>query len=153
MDGSELEALAQEPGLAVGVGVIRDRSIASGNSPIDWLLADGQLSSERAARVRAASLGIGLASPDQMGAFDDAAWLPPGLVRRGDLELIELGSDQLVVSSSRPTARLAREISTLFPDAAIAWRVSPGAEFAQDPRDLADGVSGEHPVLGAPGGL
>jgi len=153
MDGSELEALAQEPGLAEGVGGIRDRSIAAGSSPIDWLLADGQLSSERAARVRAASLGIGLASHDQMGAFDDAAWLPPGLVRRGDLELIELGSDQLVVSSSRPTARLAREISTLFPDAAIAWRVSPGAEFAQDPRDLADGVSGEHPVLGAPGGL
>jgi adsorption protein B len=152
MDGVELAALRAEPDLEPEVASIRDRSIAQGHSPIDSLLADRAISSQRAARLRARSLGIALAEPSEMNAFDDEAWLPPGLVRRGDLELIELGSDQLIVASPHPTARLAREISTLFPDAAIAWRVAPGAESAQDSGDLADGVSQEHPRPGAPGG-
>ena len=68
---------------------------------------------------------MALAQPSQLdpdGAYD---WLPPGWALRDDIQLVDLSPGSLVVAAPRPTPRLAREIATLFPDAAIAWRVAP----------------------------
>jgi hypothetical protein len=153
IDGCELEVFERTEEGAGGVEALVERSTSEGRSPLAQLLADRMITPGRAAQLRAASLGIGLAAPKEGGAASDTAWLPPGLVNRAGLELVEMGGDHLVVASSRPTARLAREISTLFPDAAIAWRVASSAEFAQESADLADALSGEHSLVGAPGGL
>lgn len=153
MDGCELEVLENSEEGAGGVEALVERSIAEGRSPITQLLAEGSVTVGRAAMLRASSLGIDLAAADEAGAERDTSWLPPELVQRADVELIDLGADQLVVASSRPTAHLVWEISTLFPDAAIAWRVTAGAEFTQESTDLADAVTGEHSLMGAPGGL
>ena len=153
MDGCELEVLENAEEGAGGVEALVERSIAEGRSPITQLLAEGSITVGRAAVLRASSLGIDLAAAAESGAERDTSWLPPDLVQRADVELIDLGADQLVVASSRPTAHLVWEISTLFPDAAIAWRVTPGADFAQESPELADAVTGEHSLMGAPGGL
>jgi len=152
MDGMELAAVYSEEDLAPRLAAIRDRSIEAGMSPIESLLASKEISPSRGARLRARSLGIEMAAASEMQSLEDEAWLPPGLTRRGDLDLVSLREGSIIVASSHPTARLAREVSTLFPDVAIAWRVSSAAEFTQEPTELADGVSGEHSALGAPGG-
>ena len=151
--GCELEVFERAEEGAGGVDELVERSVAECRSPIAQLVADGAVTTGRAAELRAASLGIGLVASLESGGIDSTSWLPPGLLQRADLRLVEMGNDELVVASSRPTARLAREISTLFPDAAIAWRVASSAEFAQATTDLADALSGEHSLVGAPGGL
>ncbi|MEE2830456.1 MAG: glycosyltransferase family 2 protein, partial [Myxococcota bacterium] len=153
MDGAELAALASDPVLVARTESIRDQAMARGCSPIELLVLLGELDPVRAARFRARVLGVALATPAQLDSVDDDAWLPPGLVRRGAVRLIDLGADHLVVASARPTARLAREISTLFPDAAIAWRVAPAEDRIQEPDEAADEQVGEHSTVSAPGGL
>ena len=152
MDGMELAALQTDASIAPQLAQIRDRSIAEGVSPIESLLTRGEISPQRAAQLRAASLGVPLSTPSEEPIVGDRDWLPPGLVRRGDLELLRLGQGELTVASSHPTALLARDISTLFPDVAIAWRVSPAAESIQDNHDLADGVHNEQSAFGVVGG-
>ncbi len=151
MDGAELKVIDEDPGWRGDLTELRDAALDAGKSPIDYLLAAGRIESQLGARLRARSLGVALARPSQIdpeGAYD---WLPPGWAVRDDIQLVDLSQGQLVVAAPRPTARLAREIASLFPDAAVAWRVAPYTRAVEVTTDEPDIQTGEN--LPAPGAL
>ena len=153
MDGVELAAIGMVPTLAPGLEGIRDSALAAGRTPIDDLEARGRIDASSAAELRARALGLPLATAGERQALATVGWLPEDLVSRADVRLVEYADDQMVLTAPRPTARLARELSTLFPDAAIAWRVSPALKSAQDFDVSTDELSARESTLEVPGVL
>ena len=132
---------------------IRDSALAAGRTPIDDLEARGRLDASGAAELRARSLGLPLAPAGEWQAIARPGWLPADLISRAVVRLVEYADDQMIVTAPRPTARLARELSTLFPDAAIAWRVSPALKSVQDFDVSTDELSARESTREVPGVL
>jgi adsorption protein B len=152
MDGMELRVIEDDPDWDGDIIELRNLAIDEGRSPIDQLRESGLIDANMAARLRARALGVALASPSQLDPDAPHEWLPPGWALRDDLQLVELSPGSLVVAAPRPTPRLARAVAALFPDAAIAWRVSPFHPSERTEGDESEIQTGSHAVATSPGG-
>ena len=135
MDGSELQAIAADPDWAGDLTDLAGASRSSGRSPVGYLLGTGGISADMAARLRARALGVALAGPTDDGSSLRHDWLPPGWALKDDIQLLDAQPGSLVIAAPHPTPSLAREVASLFPDQAIAWRVAPYSS------SLGEGVS------------
>ena len=125
MDGSELEAIEEDPNWDGDLGLLIRSARLAGKGPIEYLLAAGRIGPAMAARLRARSLGLPLAQQARLDEHEGNEWLPPGWALREDIQLVDLRPGMLVVAAPKPTADLVRRVATLFPDVAVAWRVAP----------------------------
>jgi len=152
MDGAELQAIAADPDWAGDLVDLSGAARDSGQSPINYLLAAGGVSPEMAARLRARALGVALAGPtaDASGTRHD--WLPPGWALKDDIQLLDVQPGSLVVAAPHPTPSLAREVASLFPDQAIAWRVAPFSNQIGERATEARWQQAPRPQVTAPGG-
>ena len=152
MDGSELAAIGADPDWAGDLVELARTARGQGRSPIDYLLSGGGISPEMAARLRTRSLGVALA-----GATTDADahrhdWLPPGWALKDDIQLLDVRPGSLVIAAPHPTPSLAREVASLFPDQAIAWRVAPYSNSIGERVTEARWQQASRPEVTAPGG-
>ncbi len=152
MDGTELRTIMEDPDWEGDLIALRNSAIDDGRSPIDFLLDHGRIDPQMAARLRARALGVALADPSQLYPEGTHDWLPPGWALRDDLHLIDLSGGSLVVAAPRPTPRLAREVATLFPDTAIAWRVAPYHRPETVSHEDSEYTTGSHQSVSSPGG-
>lgn len=152
LDGCELGAVAADPDWAGDLDALAEGAIRTGRSPIDYLLASGGVSPDMGARLRARAIGVALASPHGMEFESNTDWLPPGWALKGDIQLLDLQPDSMVVAAPHPTPSLAREVAALFPDFAIAWRVAPYSQNFDDRVEDSSWQTASSPSLGAPGG-
>jgi hypothetical protein len=136
MDGVELQAIVNDPGWEGDTAELARAARAAGRSPVEYLLGMDEVSPDMAARLRARALGVPLASAASLDELSGHEWLPPGWALRDDLQLLEVRPGNIVIAAPRPTPRLAREIATLFPDTAIAWRVAPFHRTLESTREV-----------------
>ncbi len=125
VDGIELSAIARDPGWSGDLSQLRDAARGSGRSPIDYLAAVDGVSPPAVGRLRARALGIPIAEATEIDADEPEDWLPPGWAQREDVQLVDLAPAGLLLATPHPTPQLARDVASLFPDTAIAWRVAP----------------------------
>ena len=128
IEGEELAALLCDKSLSLAVDEIRGAGADDGQSPIDYLESVGRIGRGAAARLRAIALGldIELADPPPPAGGE----LPPELVARHEIRVIESDARGLVLAAPRPTPLLANQVAELFIERAVAWRVLAG----EDPR-------------------
>ena len=153
MDGMELRVIEDDPDWDGDIVELRNQAIDEGRSPIDELRELGLIDANMAARLRARALGVALASPSQLDPDAPHEWLPPGWALRDDVQLVDLSRGSLVVAAPRPTPKLARAVAAVFPDAAIAWRVSPFHQPERTEGDESEIQTGSHAVASSPGGF
>ncbi len=125
LDGCELAAIAADPDWAGDLDALAQGARRTARAPIDYLLAAGGVSPDMGARLRARAMGVALADASRLDFELDNDWLPPGWALRGDIQLLDVQPGALLVAAPHPTPSLAREVASLFPDHAIAWRVAP----------------------------
>ncbi|MCO4768503.1 MAG: glycosyl transferase family protein [Deltaproteobacteria bacterium] len=130
LDGCELQAISADPDWGGDLESLAAGAVRTARAPIDYLLAAGGVSADMGARLRARAMGVALAGASRVDDQDD--WLPPGWALRGDIQLLDVQPGALVVAAPHPTPSLAREVATLFPDHAIAWRVAPYSRSLQE---------------------
>jgi len=128
IEGEELAALLCDTSLSLGVDEIRGAGSDDGLSPIDHLEANGRIGQGVASRLRAVALGLDVELAE--GEAPDGGQLPPELVSRHQIRVIDSDARGMVLAAPRPTPLLANQVAELFVDRAIAWRVLA----AEDPR-------------------
>ena len=151
MDGSELQAIAADPDWAGDLTELARSARRSGRSPVDYLLAVGGISAEMGARLRARALGVALAGATTADGLRHD-WLPPGWALKDDIQLLDVQPGSLVVAAPHPTPSLAREVASLFPDQAIAWRVAPYSNSISERAVEAPWQNEPRPQVPVPGG-
>ena len=137
LDGSELAAIADYPGWRGDGEELLREARRRGQSPLDYLIHTRSISRGMGARLRSKALGVDLAGPSRIDEEEARGWLPPGWAMRRDIQLLDMAPGSLLVAAPHPTPRLTRELTALFPDTAICWRVSP---FRATPRFAAEGA-------------
>jgi hypothetical protein len=130
LDGCELQAIGSDPEWVGDLASIARGAVRTARAPIDYLLAAGGVSPSMGARLRARAMGVALAGASRLDGADH--WLPPGWAHRGDLQLLDMQPGALVIAAPHPTPSLAREVATLFPGHAVAWRVAPYSRALTD---------------------
>jgi hypothetical protein len=131
LDGAELGAIRDAYSWDASTTTAFGASArATGQSPIDHLISLRGVGREEATRLRGRAMGVPVATPPaglprtQRPSLEGVAqWLPPGVIRRDEVDVLESRASCLIVASVRPEPPLARQIAALVPDRPVTWRI------------------------------
>ncbi len=124
LDGAELQAISRAR-FPVGLADLAEGARREGRSPIEHLSRLGHASPEEVQRLRAGAYGLALSERDGERHPAGPSLAPFEAVSSEGVEVIERDGGAFVLAAPHPSPRLAREVASLFPDAAIAWCVAP----------------------------